>query len=181
MLKLPVEEARPLLQHGGIIAYPTEAVYGLGCDPFNRQSVEEIQTLKGRDAEKGFILLIADWPQLFPLINPITEEQLARVRQTWPGFVTWVFPKAPTLPEWITGGRDSIAIRMSTHPIARALSTFQPILSTSANLSGEAPACSEEALLKQFPTGIDALISGQLGRMSKPSPIYAIQDGRQLR
>lgn len=181
MLSLPADEVDQLVQQGGVIAYPTEAVYGLGCDPFNQASVESIQSLKGRGTEKGFILLIADWSQLFSLIAPINDEQLARVRATWPGFVTWIFPKAPALPEWLTGGQDSVAIRMSAHPIARALAIKQPIVSTSANLSGQPPAKSEEELLRQFPKGIDALIQGQLGGFTQPSVIYDVRNNQRLR
>lgn len=181
MLSLLVDEASSLVQQGGIIAYPTEAVYGLGCDPFNQASVEAIQALKGRGAEKGFILLIADWSQLFLLTAPITDEQLARVRATWPGFVTWIFPKAPSLPEWLTGGQDTVAIRMSAHPIARALAMKQPLVSTSANLSGQPPAKNEAELLCQFPKGIDALIQGQLGGFMQPSAIYDVRSNHRLR
>ncbi len=181
MLNLSIREAKPVLSRGGILAYPTEAVYGLGCDPFNQAAVESIITLKGRDAHKGFILLIADWSQLTPLINPVTQEQLAEVHTTWPGFVTWIFPKAPSIPHWITGGRDSIAIRMSTHPVAKALSAEAPILSTSANLSGQHPAVSLDGLLQQFPTGIDALVEGSLGSFTKPSDIYDVRTGLKIR
>jgi len=181
MLSLLANEVDKLVQQGGILAYPTEAVYGLGCDPFNQASVEAIQALKGRGAEKGFILLIADWSQLFPLIAPINDEQLARVRATWPGFVTWIFPKAPSLPEWLTGGQDSVAIRMSAHPVAHALAMKQPIVSTSANLSGQPPAKNETELLHHFPKGIDALIQGQLGEFIQPSAIYDVRSNQRLR
>lgn len=181
MLNLSVEKASQLLPQGGILAYPTEAVYGLGCDPFNQASVERLLTLKGRGAEKGFILLIADWSQLFPLIRPVTEEQLTRVRATWPGFVTWVFPKAPSLPEWLTGTHDSVAIRMSAHPIARVLSAKQPIISTSANPSGQPPAKNEAELRQQLPTGIDAVVQGKLGECMQPSAIYDVLNNLKLR
>ncbi len=181
MLTLCVEEARPMLERGGILAYPTEAVYGLGCDPFNQTAIESIHALKGREADKGFIVLIAEWKQLFPLIAPVSEKQLATVRATWPGFVTWVFPREPSLPEWISGKKNSIAIRMSAHPIAQALSASAPIISTSANLSGHPPATTIEQLLHQFPTGIDALVQGTLGGLNQPSPIYDVLSGKQLR
>ena len=181
MLNLIVEEAIPLLQRGGVIAYPTEAVYGLGCSPFNEAAVVSIQALKGREAHKGFIILIADWSQLFPLIDSVTEAQLARVRETWPGFVTWVFPKATSLPTWLTSDRDSIAIRMSAHPIARALAVAAPIISTSANVSGQPPATTKDAVLQQFPHGIDGIVQGALGASIKPSPIYDVRNGLQFR
>lgn len=178
---LPVNEALPLIQQGGIVAYPTEAVYGLGCDPFNCAAVEALCELKGREIGKGLILIIDNWSQLFSLTAPITDEQLARVKATWPGFTTWIFPKALSLPSWITGDHDSIAIRMSQHPIARALATDNPIISTSANLSGYPPATTGEQVVEQFPNGIDAIVTGALGSELKPSPIYDILSGQQLR
>lgn len=181
LLKLPVDEARPILQRGGVLAYPTEAVYGLGCDAFNQTAVESIHSLKGRDSNKGFIVLIADWSQLPALIGSITEEQHACVRATWPGFVTWIFPAAAALPRWITGDQNTIAIRMSAHPIAHALAMASPLISTSANLSGQPPAITAEQILQQFPTGIDAIVEGALGSFSKPSEIYDVQSGLRLR
>lgn len=176
-----IDEALPILQRGGILAYPTEAVYGLGCDAFNRAAVESIHSLKGREIHKGLIVLIADWSQLPDLIAPITEKQLTRVQATWPGFVTWVFPASPALPRWISGGQDSIAIRMSAHPIAHALAAMSPLISTSANRSGKAPAITEEEISQYFPEGIDAIVEGTLGGFSRPSDIYDVRSGQRLR
>ncbi len=181
MLNIDVNQALPILQRGGILAYPTEAVYGLGCDPFNQAAVESICALKGRETNKGFIVLIADWTQLFSLIAPISDEQLALVRATWPGFVTWIFPRAPSLPKWICGEHDSIAIRMSAHPIAQELTAASPVISTSANRSGRPPVATTEQLVQQFPEGIDALVRGALGGFKQPSPIYDVRSGKQLR
>ena len=176
-----INEAKKLLQRGGLLAYPTEAVYGLGCDPFNQMAVEALFKLKGRDPHKGLILLISNWQQLTPLIAPVTDEQLAKVHATWPGFVTWIFPKSATLPEWLTGKHNSIAIRMSAHPIANALCAEAPLVSTSANRSGHPPAISENELHEQFPTGIDAFVQGSLGGFSKPSAIFDVLSGVQIR
>lgn len=181
MKLIKINEVAPILRQGGVLAYPTEAVYGLGCDAYNQTAVELIRSLKGRESNKGFIVLIADWSQLSALIAPLTEEQHARVHATWPGFVTWVFPAAPQLPRWISGDQNTIAIRMSTHPIARALATLSPLISTSANFTGQSPAVTQEQIIQQFPTGIDALVEGTLGSCSKPSKIYDLQSGRRLR
>jgi len=166
---------------GDIIAYPTEAVYGLGCDPFNEQAVTRLLALKQRGVEKGLILLIAHWEQLFSLIDELPQALLLPVKNTWPGPVTWVFPKARHLPEWITGSHDSIAIRMSAHPIARELCKDHPLVSTSANQSGQPPATDLRSLCQQFPQGIDAVFEGDLGGSSKPSDIFDVQTGARLR
>lgn len=176
-----VDEACLLLTHGKVVAYPTEAVYGLGCDPFNKGAVEKIIALKHRSMDKGFIILIADWSQLIPLIGPVSDSLLDSVRESWPGPVTWVFPRAATIPDWLCGQHDSIAIRMSAHPIARQLCADAPVLSTSANLSNHAPAFDLAQLREQFPTGIDALLAGDLGGASQPSAIYDVRSGQRLR
>jgi L-threonylcarbamoyladenylate synthase len=175
------DQAVPLLRQGRILAYPTEAVYGLGCDPFNQTAVESLIRLKGRPQHKGFIVLISDWTQLEALIQPIADQHLVQVKATWPGPVTWIFPKASRVPVWLTGGEETIAIRMTAHPIARALCVDHPLVSTSANLSGKLSARSELELLQQFPKGIDALVAGELGGRHQPSAIYDACTGYQLR
>lgn len=176
-----LKEALSLLREGQVIAYPTEAVYGLGCDPFNQQALSRLFELKGRPANKGVILLISDWSQLFPLILPIPDSMLVPVYDTWPGHVTWIFPRSEAVPAWLTGDQDTIAVRMSEHPIARALCAEGPIVSTSANLSGKPPARDVAELTQQFPTGIAAVVAGELGDASQPSQIYDVLSGRRLR
>jgi L-threonylcarbamoyladenylate synthase len=176
-----VDEARQWITDGKVIAYPTEAVYGLGCDPFNQSAVEKILTLKQRKASKGLILLISHWTQLAPLVSPVSEHLLEMVRNTWPGPVTWVFPKSPLIPPWLSGDWSTIAVRMSAHPLAQALCSERPIVSTSANISGHAPAMNIEHLRTQFPKGVDAVLDGPLGDAAQPSAIYDVLSGRRLR
>ena len=170
-----------MLKQGKIIAYPTEAVYGLGCDPFNQHAVERLIALKQRAANKGFILLISDWTQLTPLVGTLSDVWLERVRQTWPGPVTWIFPKASGLPQELTGQHDGIAIRMSAHPIAHQLCSDGPVVSTSANVSGMPPITDPAELQLQFPQGIDAVLAGDLGGQRLPSAIFDVCSGEQLR
>lgn len=173
--------ARQLLAEGNILAYPTEAVYGLGCDPFNEAAVENLINLKQRQVEKGLIVLIANWEQLASLTKPIDEENLQMVRNTWPGPVTWIFPKSGLVPTAISGIYDTIAVRMSAHPIAHELCMQHPVVSTSANVSGKDPARTIEQLKQQFPTGIDAVLEGELGGALNPSKIYDVRTGKRLR
>ena len=175
------DQALQLLEDGKIIAYPTEAVYGLGCDPFNQQAVETLLILKQRPISKGLILLIDNWSQLTPLIGNIPMDLLNAVRDTWPGPVTWVFPKAVSIPYWLSGDYNSIAIRMSAHPVARALCVRGPVVSTSANICGHEPAVDFANLCQQFPHGIDAFLAGDLGGASQPSAIYDVLNGQRLR
>ena len=176
-----IDDARFYLQTGGVIAYPTEAVYGLGCDPFNKDAVQKLLALKKRPLAKGFIVLIADWAQLPIFIGNVSESKWDLVRDSWPGPVTWLFPKAANVPLWLTGGHPTIAIRMSAHPIAFELCREGPVISTSANLSGQAPAIDIPSLQAQFPEGIDALLEGELGGAKQPSSIFDVCTGRRIR
>ena len=176
-----IGEARCLLSEGKIIAYPTEAVYGLGCDPFDQKAVKYLLALKQRPIHKGLILLISDWAQLTPLIITISESQLDRARQTWPGPVTWLFPKASMIPDWLSGSHGTIAIRMTNHPVAKQLCLEGPIISTSANISSHLPARDLDNLFAQFPSGVDGCVIGDLGSQKQPSFIYDILTGNRLR
>lgn len=176
-----LNDARRLLREGALLAYPTEAVYGLGCDPFNQEAVQKLLDLKHRSSRMGLIVLIAEWSQLFSLTDNVSEVALQPVKKTWPGPVTWVFPKSDKIPEWISGDKKSVAIRMSAHPVAHALALEGPVVSTSANLSGQAAATTLETLRLQFPQGIDAVVMGSLGGLTQPSAIYDVQSGVRLR
>jgi len=176
-----VDEALPYLKMGCILAYPTEAVYGLGCDPFNEKAVNTLLKLKQRERGKGLILLISDWAQLELLKGTVPEDRLNAVRETWPGPITWIFPKSAMIPEWICGDHSSIAVRMSAHPMARALCKEGPIVSTSANIAGNPPAMDEASVHHAFPEGIDVVLSGPLGGNKQPSMIYDVLKGNRLR
>jgi L-threonylcarbamoyladenylate synthase len=169
------------LREGKVIAYPTEAVYGLGCDAFQQQAVEAILRLKKRSVSQGLIVLIHDWTQLIPLIGEVPDAALDNVKQTWPGPVTWVFPKSTIIPDWLSGKHHSIAIRMSAHPVASKLCEFGPIVSTSANISGQKPAIDLMDLRLQFPHGIDAVVTGVLGGEKQPTAVYDVLTGVRLR
>lgn len=173
--------ARECLAKGAVLAYPTEAVYGLGCDPFNEAAVYRLLSLKNRRVEKGLILLIACWEQLDAMIAPLSESAMAAVRATWPGPVTWIFPSPKTLPSWITGEHQSIAVRMTAHPVAKALCLNHPLVSTSANKSGLAPARSFDDLQAQFPVGLEGWVEGALGDDVLPSTIVDVLTGKVLR
>jgi L-threonylcarbamoyladenylate synthase len=165
--------AAKILARGGIIAYPTEAVFGLGCDPFNARAVMRLLELKEREVEKGLILIAASWGQVKTLVAKIPDEILEKVLATWPGPNTWVLPASKKAPVWIKGAHSSIAIRVTAHKVARAIcEEFSgPIVSTSANLTNFPPARTRKELLKQFPCGIDFVVAGRVGRLKNPTPI----------
>ncbi|HEY0719815.1 MAG TPA: Sua5/YciO/YrdC/YwlC family protein, partial [Gammaproteobacteria bacterium] len=143
-----LREAVRVLHDGGLIAYPTEAVYGLGCDPLNADAVLRLLELKQRPWQKGLILIAAEQTQLEPYLLPLDSAMLARVAPTWPGPYTWLLPARDETPWWLRGEHDTLAVRVTAHPVAAALCRAfgGPIISTSANLAGKAPATSPLAV-----------------------------------
>jgi L-threonylcarbamoyladenylate synthase len=172
-----------IVQAGGILAYPTEGVYGLGCDPFNETAVQKIIDLKGRSPNKGFILIASQWSQIQNLITNLDPLLLAPVKASWPGPVTWIFPCHTELPSWIRGTHDSIALRISAHPIVKAIcdTIDQPLISTSANFSNEPALCSAEEVRNAFGDRIDLVIEGKIGELKGSTPIRDVLSGKYFR
>ncbi|HET8729744.1 MAG TPA: Sua5/YciO/YrdC/YwlC family protein [Moraxellaceae bacterium] len=177
-----LQRAVDALRQGQVIAYPTEAVWGLGCDPLNESAVRRVLALKGRSEAKGLILIAAGIDQVEPWLAALTPAQKAAVLATWPGPYTWVVP-APQAPRWLRGEHDSLAIRVSAHPGVQALCRAwgAPLVSTSANRSGEAPLGSPDELHHAFGEGLGFILPGALGGDAKPSEIRDAVTGAVLR
>lgn len=156
-----------------MLAYPTEAVYGLGCDPLDPQAVKKILRLKRRPVEKGLILIAADFNQLRPFLAEIPREILDPVMATWPGPNTWLLPAAAGLPTWIRGHHATVAVRVTAHPVAAALcrACDSALISTSANPGAFPPARSTLGVRRYFDDEIDLILAGQLGGLKRPTPI----------
>lgn len=169
---------------GGVIAYPTEAVWGLGCDPWNTEAVNRILELKQRPVEKGLIVVAGSVDQIRFLLDPLPEEQQQNALVYWPGPYTCLLPDLLNqIPQEVRGRHSSIAVRVSDHPLVQALCNASglPLVSTSANPAGREPARHSWHIRRYFPTGLDRLVPGQLGRYRKPSTIIDIVSGKQLR
>lgn len=180
---LKLRMAARALAAGGVVGYPTEAVWGLGCDPLNREAVQEVLRLKKRPMSKGLILIASDFEMLDPYLLPMNEKVENRAFATWPGPVTWLWPASPEAPEWITGGQNRIAVRVTRHPVAAELcyAFGGAIVSTSANTSGRTPARSAAQLRLMFGQQVQAVLPGALGRLSKPTTIRDLLTGRTVR
>jgi L-threonylcarbamoyladenylate synthase len=178
-----VEAAAVALRGGGIVAYPTEAVWGLGCDPHNAAAVDRLFRLKQRPPAVGVLLIGADFSQLAPFIGPCPDEAVRRAQATWPGPHTWVFPRADSVPEWIAGKHSGIALRVTAHPVARALcQAFEgALVSTSANRHGEPPARSAAEVRRAFAGELNALVEGELGGLERPTRIRDAISGEIVR
>jgi L-threonylcarbamoyladenylate synthase len=169
---------------GGIVAYPTEAVFGLGCDPFDWFAVERILQLKQRSVEKGLILIAADFEQLRPFVRSLSDRQMRIAFESWPGPHTWLLPAAAAaVPPWIRGDHDSVAVRVTAHPVAAALcrACGFALVSTSANLSDRPPARSALGVRLRFGDRVDCILSGSVGPDSGPTPIQDLATGRVVR
>lgn len=171
------------LRAGAVVGYPTEAVYGLGCDPWNRQAVYRLLALKRRSDSKGLILIAADRAQLQPFLGQVEPDIDRRIGESWPGPVTWVMPANRTAPEWITGGRDTIAVRVTAHEPAAALCRAfgGALVSTSANYSGQPAARTALRTRRLFGHGLDAVLSGPTGGLTHPTAIFDARSGQLLR
>lgn len=174
-------ELRAYLKQGGVIAYPTESCYGLGCDPMNRAAVEKILRLKGRGAAKGLILIAANRNQLRPYATR-TSIETAWQKARWPGPVTWVLPAAKTCPKWLTGGRNTVAVRITAHAGAAQLcrQAGMALVSTSANRSGDSPAKTAAECEAAFGKHLRVL-AGKIGMRKRPSTLIDLASGKVLR
>lgn len=175
-----VHEAARALRAGGVIAYPTEAVYGVGCNPLDARAVLRLLELKRRPLEKGVILIAADFAQLEPYVGPLSETLRRKVLATWPGPVTWLLPVPDSVPVWLRGSHDSLAVRVTAHPLAAALCRQfgGAIVSTSANISARPPARNPLTVQRVFGDRLDFILHGPLGGLDKPTEI---RDGRSDR
>lgn len=179
------ELALQALREDAVIAYPTEGVFGVGCNPDSPDTIEQLLKVKQRSKDKGLILIAANFEQLKPYIamEQLNQEQLNRVNETWPGPVTWVMPASEQTTSWLTGQFSSIAVRVTDHPLVQqlCLAYGKPITSTSANLSGQ-PACmtTEEVRQQLGELGI-TILEGATGGRNKPSEIRDVHTLKVLR
>lgn len=177
-----LRRAAAALSRGGVIACPTEAVWGLSCDPLNEAACMRLLDLKQRDWSKGLILVAAEFEQLPLFVEQPSNNAMKRASATWPGPATWIFPVSPDAPSWLTGDHDGIAVRVTAHPVLRALcARFGPLVSTSANRSGRPPARSITEVRLQFGGALDMIVPGVLGGLAKPTTIRDVQTGHILR
>lgn len=175
------------LSSGGVIAYPTEAVFGLGCNPFDVDAVSRLLHIKQRPVGKGVILVAAGRHQIQPLLSSLTVSEQKLLDQSWPGPVTWLLPDPENwIPKWIKGDFSSVAVRVSAHPMIQCLCEAWggPIVSTSANQSRRPPARTEWALRRKCRQGelyLDYIVPGKTQNRKKPTEIRDIQSGQIVR
>lgn len=168
-----IQQAVEFLKRGGVIAYPTEAVYGLGCDPLNEDAVNRIIELKGRDAAKGLILIAASFSQLEPYLADIDQETKKELLASWPGPVTWIVPASESVSNSLRGKHTTLAVRVTDHPLVQELCRAfgGAIVSTSANPAGEEPARTAAEVKMYFKESLDYILEGETGGLDRPTQI----------
>ena len=174
-----LQRAARILANGGIIAYATESVFGLGCNPRDPAAVRRLLKLKRRTMARGLILIAADIAQLEPFVSELPPQVLA----SWPGPHTWLVTARAGAPRWITGRHERIAVRVTAHPQARALclAAGMALVSTSANRSGQVPARHYREALHRLGNQVDYILPGRVGGHRKPTPIMDAVSGKLVR
>ncbi len=177
-----LNQAIQCLKSGGVIAYPTESVYGLGCDATDLESVSRILKIKKRDPDKGLILLVSDIQQASRFIIPLTEQQIAKLNQPSAHAITWLLARNRAVSTLITGTHSKLAVRVTTHPIAKMLCEGfgSPIISTSCNLHGQPSHRDAESVASDSSLDLDLIIEGSCGR-EPPSRIIDLLTGARIR
>lgn len=179
-LSFPIQKAARILRQGGVIAYPTEGVFGLGCLPDTAEAVDRILEIKQRDPALGLILIAARKDQLVPWAR---LPEAAELSSTLAHPVTWLVPAQASVPYNIRGSHETVAVRLTAHPVAAELckAANSALVSTSANVSGRPPARTAFALRKQFGRLVDCIVPGDCGPAAGASEIRDLQSGAVLR
>lgn len=179
---IPFRRIATHLARGGLIAYPTESCYGLGCDPRNRKAVQRLLKLKQRPQHKGLILIASKYAQLAPYLQSRTPAEQTALKNDRAQAVTYLMPARPGCPRWLRGEHDTLAVRLTSHPEANALckALNMALVSTSANRSGCRPARTYADCQRRFGREVWVL-PGRVGRRKKPSTIRAWADGKIIR
>ncbi len=180
-----LEAAAALIHGGGVLAYPTEAVFGLGCDPHDRDALERLFALKQRPSTQGVLLIAADFGQVERYIDAsaVPDGVWQQVRDSWPGPHTWIFPRSGEVPGWIAGSHAGIALRVTAHEPAAALCRAfgGALVSTSANPHGQPPARSAQVVADYFGDALDGLLEAPLGDQRSPTVIRNALSGAIIR
>lgn len=170
---------------GRLLAYPTEAVFGLGCDPLNEKAVKLLLKLKDRPWQKGLILVASHVNQITPYVDMslLSFKRIEQIEASWPGPVTWLLPKTKQVPDWISGESDFVAVRVSAHPdVIHLCELFNsPLVSTSANKSGQPPIKVARDIASAFDESYVVIVPGKVGDQVNPSEIRHSISGEIIR
>ena len=178
-----LHHARDVIREGGVVAYPTESCFGLGCNPRHYTGVKKILMLKRRSASKGLILIGADYSQFSPYVKNLPDELITKMASSWPSSTTWLVPAASWVPSWLKGNSDKIALRIPAHRLARQLCRYcgHALVSTSANRSGQRSARHAIHVRRIFSNTVDFIVDAKCGTADRPSTIIDLLSGKIMR
>lgn len=182
-LQRVIRQAIVCVNQGGLIAYPTEAVYGLGCDPDNEPALQRLLELKQRDPNKGLILISDDFCRLKPYLDYVEPTMAQRAFDSWPGPYTWLWPVRFGVSRLLHGQFDTLAVRVTDHPVVRDLCRYlgKPLVSTSANPAALVPAKSAQQVKQYFGNEVDMIVDAPLGDAIRPSEIRNVLTNQLIR
>ncbi len=174
-----IQEAVRALQRGEAVAFPTDTLYGLGAWTFSPAGVQRVFAIKGREATKALPLLLADVSQLPSVVAEVPEVARLLAGRFWPGALTLVLPKAPSISDLVTGGEPTVAVRVPDHPVPRELvrRLGGPITGTSANRSGAPPARTAQEVEAQLSTEVTLVLDGGMCPGGLPSTVVDCSGG----
>jgi L-threonylcarbamoyladenylate synthase len=178
-----IEQAVKSLHQGGVIAYPTESVFGLGCDPKNLQAVQNLLDIKSRPSSKGLIIIASNIEQLEPWVDFSQVPNLQDLKSSWPGPETWLVPCTNDVSELLRGTHSTLAVRVSAHPVVQELCKQfgGAIISTSANKNGEAAENDLLSLQQLFSEQVNCYVKGDVSGNDRPSRIRDALSGSLIR
>ena len=170
------------LRRGGLIAYPTESCYGLGCNPDNRTAVMRLLRLKQRQQRKGLIIIAANYRQVARYLHPLTQDEQKQLSSAGAQAITCLMPAHRSTPRWLRGSHETLAVRLTAHPQAARLcrGVNSALVSTSANRGGQHPARTFAQCQRLFGQKVWVL-QGRVGKRKKPSTIRTWTDGQIIR
>lgn len=162
-IETDIEKVANILKNGGTVAFPTETVYGLGANALDEEAVGKIFKAKGRPSDNPLIVHIADIQMLDQLAEEVTEKQKKIIEAFWPGPLTLILKKKKAVPDCVTGGLDTVAIRYPDHPLAQEIirKATVPIAAPSANLSGKPSPTKGEHVVEDLKGRVDAIVLGE--------------------
>ena len=170
--KEQLRDAIIALKNNGVIAIPTETVYGLAAYAFSKKAIKKIYEVKQRPKEKPLIVLIGNTNQLKKIVKEVPNWVNKALNKIWPGPVTVILPKKEEVPSEVTAGLSKVAVRMPGHPVPLFLANeVGPIVAPSANISGEPPTSKPDKVIKDFFGKIDVIIDAGETPLKKPSTI----------
>lgn len=178
-----LRRAGRVLRAGGVVSHATEGVWGLACDPSNEKAIRRILALKKRAATRGLIVVAADPTVLAPFVASEATESWQRAQSNWPGPVTWLLPVASGVCPLLSGGGPRIALRISAHPLCRALARVAggAIVSTSANIAGRPAPVFGWQMRRSLNDGVDFVVGGHCQYPGTPSTIRDGVSGETIR